>query len=473
MKEKTNMVDEALELTGGFGKFQWYLLGVMAYCMTTLGLQGITMTFIADEPGWKCLSNSSVCNLTGLHIVGSEFYNLRCSMSENDWEYESTVTSIVTQYKLYCDRSILKNVATSMVYLGWFIGAICFGMVSDIYGRKKALVTSMVVMAASGVVSSFSIVFWFFALLKVFVGAGIGGAMTCIFILNTEFAGPKKRGFAGIFVWNFWVLGLSFVALVAYLINDWRYINMITSFPGLMIVFFAWKLPESIRWMLVHGKNEEARSMLHKVAVINGVKYQDLWSLDTINIGENKSGNVFELFKTCKLGSYTLACMFIWFTCSMTYYGISLSAGQLGGNIYLVFFLTNIITIPANFLAIFLIDNYGRKKVMIITLTSTAASMICAALFPHKEASMGFTVGRVAMAMSAKFLITIAFDAAYLITYEICPTTLRYGYIICCSTDWIIFGLIHHLFGRSQPYHSIRHIWYSYFYLRRCEFCIT
>lgn len=73
----------------------------------------------------------------------------------------------------------------------------------------------------------------------------------------------------------------------------------------------------------------------------------------------------------------------------MTYYGISLSAGQLGGNIYLVFFLTNIITIPANFLAIFLIDNYGRKKVMIITLTSTAASMICAALFPHKEASMG------------------------------------------------------------------------------------
>lgn len=29
------------------------------------------------------------------------------------------------------------------------------------------------------------------------------------------------------------------------------------------------------------------------------------------------------------------------------------------------------------------------------------------------------------MAMSAKFLITIAFDAAYLITYEICPTTLR------------------------------------------------
>lgn len=64
--------------------------------------------------------------------------------------------------------------------------------------------------------------------------------------------------------------------------------------------------------MLVHGKNEEARSMLHKVAVINGVKYQDLWSLDTINIGENKSGNVFELFKTCKLGSYTLACMFIW-----------------------------------------------------------------------------------------------------------------------------------------------------------------
>ena len=61
-----------------------------------------------------------------------------------------------------------------MVYLGWFCGAIIFGMISDSFGRKASLLLSMGLMSTAGVASSFVNIFWLFASLKILVGAGIG-----------------------------------------------------------------------------------------------------------------------------------------------------------------------------------------------------------------------------------------------------------------------------------------------------------
>ena len=90
-------IDELIKLTGGFGKFQWRLVIMMAYCMTTLGLQGLTMTFIAYEPAWKCASNSSSCNTTEYFKSGMKQYTERCHLKTEDWTYDTSFNSIVTQ----------------------------------------------------------------------------------------------------------------------------------------------------------------------------------------------------------------------------------------------------------------------------------------------------------------------------------------------------------------------------------------
>lgn len=81
-------------------------------------------------------------------------------------------------------------------------------------------------------------------------------------------------------------------------------------------------------------------------------------------------------------------CFFIRFTCSMTTYGVSLSSGAIGGNIYLVFFLNSIVLIPSNVLATYLVDKYGRKKILISTLVIGAISLITAASFPFKNSGI-------------------------------------------------------------------------------------
>ena len=72
----------------------------------------------------------------------------------------------------------------------------------------------------------------------------------------------------------------------------------------------------------------------------------------------------------------------------MTTYGVSLSSGGVGGNIYLVFFLTSIVLIPSNILATYLVDKYGRKKILVSTLVIGALSLIAAASFPFKNSGI-------------------------------------------------------------------------------------
>ena len=66
----------------------------------------------------------------------------------------------------------------------------------------------------------------------------------------------------------------------------------------------------------------------------------------------------------------------------MVYYGVSLSSGRLGGNIYLVFFLTSIVSIPGNFASTYVMNRFGRKLTLILSLFGTAVAMVSAALMP-------------------------------------------------------------------------------------------
>jgi len=249
--------------------------------------------------------------------------------------------------------------------------------------------------------------------------------MISIFILNTEYAGPKKRAFASNLVWNFWVIGLVLSAVLAYFLKDWKHLNLATSIPGFVVFLFCYYIPESARWYLVHGRSDKAWHILKHVGDVNGVPMPtDVVLEETCSQGKSH-GYSTKLFKNRLMIVYILVCLLLWFTCSMIYYGISLSSGNLGGDIHLVFILTSSVSIPGHCIAIYLLDKFGRKTMTIINLVLTALAMIGASLFALGESSTVNTVLRVTLSMLGKFLLQIVFDAAYLITYEIFPTTLR------------------------------------------------
>ena len=82
------------------GRYQIRFISAMCYLgFFVSGFQTMIMTFIATEPGWRCVTNSTLCNTTGVYRPGDVGYNDRCDrkLPSSEWEYEDTFTSTVTE----------------------------------------------------------------------------------------------------------------------------------------------------------------------------------------------------------------------------------------------------------------------------------------------------------------------------------------------------------------------------------------
>ena len=93
--------DEILEEIGSFGFFQKrnsLFLGLVIFVLT---FQTVSMVFIGGEPTWRCAVNSSVCRRNGTISFNDDYFNARCNMSSNDWEFTTEFTSIVTEVGVF------------------------------------------------------------------------------------------------------------------------------------------------------------------------------------------------------------------------------------------------------------------------------------------------------------------------------------------------------------------------------------
>ena len=94
----SSSVDKVLEKIGGYGKFQILTLqvaGLIEFALTAFNVSIIT--FIAGEPTWECVPNSTICNITGTIDTISDDYTARCNMPRSEWKFSDTFTSVVTE----------------------------------------------------------------------------------------------------------------------------------------------------------------------------------------------------------------------------------------------------------------------------------------------------------------------------------------------------------------------------------------
>ncbi|XP_073237426.1 uncharacterized protein [Porites lutea] len=420
-------IDQVLEQIGSMGRYQIRFISAMCYLgFFVSGFQTMIMTFIATEPGWRCVTNSTLCNATGVYRPGDVGYNDRCDrkLPSSEWEYEDTFTSTVTEWDLICDKSILGSVSSSVIFAGWLIGNVLLGWISDKFGRRKPLYFTVCLAAVFGFAGAFSPLFWLFVSARFFVGFMLGGSGLVQFVLITELVGIQHRHSAGIISFFAWATSLMTIPLFAYFIRDWKLLNTVLSALGLPSLFFWWLIPESPRWLLVKGKVEQAEKGLAEIARFNGKEMPQEPLLAPVD-GEKSSGGFRDLFATLKMSRITLVSWFGWFVNSMVYYGVSLSAPVLGGNMYLNFFLISALEVPANYATIFCNRKFGRKKTVIVPMVLAALASMGAVLLTSNNDETGFFVGRILMALTAKFFITVSFNAIYVFSAELFPTVVR------------------------------------------------
>jgi MFS family permease len=159
------------------------------------------------------------------------------------------------------------GLAASAYLAGAVLGALFFGWLTDRLGRKKLFFITVAVYLVATAATALSWNVWSFALFRFFTGAGIGGEYAAINSTIQELMPARVRGWTDLVInGSFWLgaamgAGGSIVLLdPAYFTPDfgWRLAFLIGAVLALVIFFMRFWIPESPRWLMTHGRADEA-----------------------------------------------------------------------------------------------------------------------------------------------------------------------------------------------------------------------
>jgi putative MFS transporter len=151
--------------------------------------------------------------------------------------------------------------------IGAILGAVIWGRLADVYGRRKVFIGTIVNFSLASGVLAFTPDngWWFLSIFRFFVGFGVGGLYCVDLPLVQEFVPARMRGFVGGLVTVFIPLGVMIASSFAAFTTDsigWRGLFLVGLVPAAFtLVVRAW-VPESPHWLIAQGRAEDARKSL-------------------------------------------------------------------------------------------------------------------------------------------------------------------------------------------------------------------
>ena len=337
------------------------------------------------------------------------------------------------------------GLAGTIYVLGAASGALFWGFLTDRFGRKKLFLITLAVYLAATVGTAFSWNFASFALFRFLTGFGIGGEYAAINSAIDELIPARVRGWVDLAINGSYWLGAAFGAAVTPLLLNpdlldanvgWRLTFAMGAVMALGILLVRRNVPESPRWLALHGREDEAER------VVSGIEEQVKEATgrrelpeaeDEIELQPRRSTGFGEIARTM-FGRYprrsalgfTLmstqafiynATVFTFTAGLATFYGVSSETAPL----YLVPFAI------ANFLGALLLgrffDTIGRRPMIAATYFISAVGLVAAGvLFKNDSVSVGVFV---AILCATFFFASAAASAGYLTISETFPIEIR------------------------------------------------
>ncbi|XP_033254209.1 organic cation transporter protein [Drosophila miranda] len=432
--------DPIISQIGDFRRYQLFFFLIIVLCKFGSGWHTLVHIFLAAHTPQKCLTE----NVTDA-----------CSKDCKKMEFDTSIfqTTIITEWNLTCHRHSLASLSQSIVMTGIMVGGMAFGMLADGWGRRPAFLLCCFMQLVTGLIVCVSPYFWFYCVFRFLVAVATGGTMTVSFVLIMEIIGPKKRELIGILYQIPFNIGHASLALFAYYIRTWRWLQFsVTIFSAIFVIYIC-LVPESPRWLLTTGRVDKSVKVLERIARHNRAPtetikpeieaaYQAMASKQP-----TKKGNVLDLFRTPYLRLKTILMANNWLVVCMVYYGVAQYIAKLGGDIFLNVLIAALLGIPGTLLCVVLTKYLGRKLTLMLSNGLSAIGLLLL-VFLYKSKQLY----QVICATVGLFGASITFPNVYLYGAELFPTVVRSNGMGLCSMVGRIGGLVAPLINELSWY---------------------
>ncbi len=173
--------------------------------------------------------------------------------------------------------------SNSAYLAGAVLGALGFGWLTDRIGRRKLFFITLALYLAATAATALSWSVASYALFRFLTGAGIGGEYTAINSTIQELVPARYRGGTDLVInGSFWI-GAAMGALSAIVLLDpaligpdlgWRLAYLTGACLGLVVFVMRMWIPESPRWLMIHGRPDQAHAIVADIerSVIGNVQ---------------------------------------------------------------------------------------------------------------------------------------------------------------------------------------------------------
>ncbi len=362
--------------------------------------------------------------------------------------------------------------AASMYVAGACFGALLFGRLTDMFGRKRLFMITLGVYLAATIATAFAWTPLFFFACRFVTGMGIGGEYSAINSAIDELIPAAHRGRIDILINGTYWAGAAVGALLSVAalhifspLLQWRVCFGLGFVLGLAILMVRRHVPESPRWLFIHGREDEAETITEdierQVVESTGEQLTDPGPDEVIRIHQRRSIPLWEITRAIVrtypkrtilglalfIGQAFLynAILFGYATLLSTFFGVATSNAPY----YLVAFAVGNLLGPVILGPLF--DSVGRKPMISGTyILSGVLLLITGYLFDQHQ----LTAATLTIAWSVVFFFASAgVSAAYLTVSEIFPIETRaLAIAIFYAVGTGIGGIIGpQLFGRLIP----------------------
>jgi MFS family permease len=165
----------------------------------------------------------------------------------------------------------VSGLAASLYVAGACVGALVFGQLTDRFGRKKLFMITLGMYLAATTLTAFSFSPLWFYVFRFFTGFGIGGEYSAINSAIDELIPARSRGRVDIAINGSYWAGAAGGALLAVLALNtsvfavnvgWRLCFALGAVLGLVVLLVRRSVPESPRWLFIHGREDEAEEVV-------------------------------------------------------------------------------------------------------------------------------------------------------------------------------------------------------------------